>query len=130
MTNCHFQVPGLALLAGQKQPDTIMYAMQNEFGAEGLYLEPSVPMKRWKVTFNDQMRYDTWKDVSTPVSNQCIKLYRDTETDELVPVEIDAVWTSELKHFDFGTDISSTAIARAVAREQWIGKYFDNLKDE
>jgi hypothetical protein len=50
-------------------------------------------------------------------------------TDELVDVELDAIWSTNLVQFDFDTDMSSTAIARAFAREPWSREYFEMLKE-
>ena len=35
-----------------------MYAIENEFGAEGLKFEPVQPMRKWKMSYKGQMRYD------------------------------------------------------------------------
>ena len=50
-------------------------------------------------------------------------------TDELVDVQIDAVWSTSLEQFDFDTDMSTTALSRAIAREPWSREYFDTLKE-
>ncbi len=50
-------------------------------------------------------------------------------TDELIDVELDAIWSTNLRQFDFDTDMSSRAIARAFAREPWSREYFEMLKE-
>ena len=52
------QVPGVGLLLGVQQPDSTWFGTRDEFGAEGLKLEPLEPMRRWRITFNGQMKYD------------------------------------------------------------------------
>lgn len=43
--------------------------------------------------------------------------------------EINGVWSTDLKQFDFDTDMSSTAISRAMSREPWSREYFETLKE-
>lgn len=54
---------------------------------------------------------------------------RRNQTDELVDVELEAIWSTNLKQFDFDTDMSSTAISRAFAREPWSREYFQMLQE-
>lgn len=43
--------------------------------------------------------------------------------------EINGVWSTDLKQFDFDTDMSSMAISRAMSREPWSREYFETLKE-
>lgn len=55
--------------------------------------------------------------------------FRRSESGELVDAEIDGIWSTELPQFDFDSDMSSTAISRAMAREPWSREYFQMLKE-
>lgn len=55
--------------------------------------------------------------------------HRRVQSGELVDVELDAIWSTKLKQFDFDTDMSSMAISRAMAREPWSREYFQTLKE-
>lgn len=54
--NMYSQIPGKGLLCSSKIPDTLLFgAKPLEFGAEGLLLSPTEPMKKWKVIYNEKM---------------------------------------------------------------------------
>lgn len=53
-----YKVPSEGLLTSPKLPDSTMFAVEDEFGAEGLLLEPLLPMRKWKISYKGQMRYD------------------------------------------------------------------------
>jgi hypothetical protein len=58
-----------------------------------------------------------------------VLFYRRLATNELVDVEINAIWSTNLEQFDFDTDMSTTALSRAIAREPWSREYFQTLKE-
>jgi len=103
------RVPEEGLLMFPRLPDSTCYGTEDEFGAEGLKLEPIIPMKKWKISYRGQLKR--------------------ANTNELVDVEMDLAWTSNWKYFDFDTDMSSTALSRSIAREPWSREYFDILKE-
>ena len=79
--------------------------------AEGVHLEPVVPMKRWKVKFEGEMMMKNEGDIITSHK-----------------VRIDAEYSSELEYFDFDSDMDPWTVARAMAREPWSRQYFEGLK--
>ena len=41
-----------------RMPDTTCYATgDDEFAAEGLKLEPIIPMKKWKISYEGKLKY-------------------------------------------------------------------------
>ena len=79
--------------------------------AEGVHLEPVVPMKRWKVKFEGEMMMKNEGDIITSHK-----------------VRIDAEYSSELEYFDFDSDMDPWTVARAMAREPWSRQYFERLQ--
>ena len=79
--------------------------------AEGVRLEPVVPMKKWKVKFDGEMIMKNEGDIITSHK-----------------VRIDAEYNSELEYFDFDSDMDPWTVARAMAREPWSRQYFERLK--
>ena len=75
--------------------------------AEGVHLEPVVPMKRWKVKFEGEMMMKNEGDIITSHK-----------------VKIDAEYNSQLEYFDFDSDMDPWTVARARAREPWSRQYF------
>lgn len=49
-------MPGEGLLKSPKQPDSLMFGTEDEFGAEGLKFEPLEPMRKWKISYKGQLR--------------------------------------------------------------------------
>ncbi len=41
---------------------------------------------------------------------------------------MDLIWTSDEKMFNYDTDMSPSAAARAFAQEEWNTQFFDDLK--
>lgn len=103
------RIPQEGLLLSPKLPDSLMFGTADEFGAEGLKFTLIEPMRKWRIQYQGQLRRDKSK--------------------ELVDVEIDAIWSTQLEQFDFDTDMSTTTLSRAIAREPWSREYFQTLKD-
>lgn len=104
------RVPEEGLLMSPRMPDTTCYATgDDEFAAEGLKLEPIIPMKKWKISYEGKLKR--------------------AGSNELVDVHIDAAWTTNWKYFDFDTDMSSIALSRSMAREPWSREFFEILKE-
>lgn len=52
------KVPGEGLLTSPKFPDSTIFGTEDEFGAEGLKFEPLEPMRKWKMQYKGQLKYD------------------------------------------------------------------------
>ena len=50
------KVPEEGLLMFPRLPDSTCYGTEDEFGAEGLKLEPIIPMKKWKISYRGQLK--------------------------------------------------------------------------
>jgi len=101
----------VGLLKAPKLPDTTLRTDQDmQFSTtDGLLIEPVEPMKSWKITYDGMMELEGG-DVDP------------------VHVQIDLQWKSDLRHFDFDTDVPPVAMARALAKEHWTRAYFEKLK--
>lgn len=110
----YLKVPNTGLLVPASHPDTVTFRAEDEeniFSAGGLSITPLIPMKSWNLQYSGKLRLYNKPD--------------DKERD----VEIDLMWTSELPHFDYDTDMDMMAMAKAFARETWSREYFQQLKD-
>lgn len=47
---------------------------------------------------------------------------------DMVDVELELVWSSELPYFNFDTDMDPLTMAKSMAYEKWDRNYFDMLK--
>ncbi|KAK7107098.1 uncharacterized protein [Littorina saxatilis] len=104
-----FRFSDLGILEIPSMPDTSLYTTEpNTFGAGGLRLEPVVPMKKWKLSYQGKMRSR--------------KLQKE------VKVNFSLDWDSFTTFFDFDTDMHPATMADGIAREQWSREYFDNLE--
>ena len=79
--------------------------------AEGIHLEPVVPMKKWKVKFDGEMMMKNEGSIITSHK-----------------VVIDAEYNSDLEYFDFDSDMLPWTVARAMSREPWSRQYFHRLR--
>ncbi|KAL1518057.1 hypothetical protein ABEB36_001738 [Hypothenemus hampei] len=66
-------------------------------------------MKKWKMSYNGKMRVHG--------------------SEELVDIEFDAEWFSEMPWFFYDVDLPAKMLARSVARETWSKELFENLKE-
>ncbi|XP_023335574.1 uncharacterized protein LOC111706873 [Eurytemora carolleeae] len=104
-------IPGVGLLQYPNHPETAI--QQNESESEGwigggIHLEPVEPLRKWSVRYCGEL------------INVCTKqLYR---------VDLDLVYNTNLKHFDFDSDMNPWTVARAMAREPWSQEYFARLR--
>ena len=78
-------------------------------------MEPTEPMRRWKVRFMGKVRRVTSEAAD------------DGDDDEL-DVEFLGEWSSEDAVFNYDTDMDAGATARAFAREVWNEQYFQDLE--
>lgn len=95
-----------------KVPSTSLYKTEDndEYGAEGLKVTPLVPMKKWKINYDGQM-----KETANPKQTH--------------KVQIDLEWTSNLPYFSFDSDIDILLMAKCMALEPWSREYFQMLKE-
>ncbi|CAL4064911.1 unnamed protein product [Meganyctiphanes norvegica] len=104
------RIPGVGLLELPRMPDTILFGNDEEFSAEGLSLRCVKPMTEWQIKYTGPMKING--DPST-----------------FHNVELDAVWTSRHRYFDFDVDMDVGALSRSMAREPWTSQYFKNLQE-
>ncbi|XP_063239939.1 uncharacterized protein LOC134540860 isoform X1 [Bacillus rossius redtenbacheri] len=108
---CYLMTPNTGLLCSSKLPDTVLFeAQDDQFGAEGVSAAMLQPMRKWRAQFDGDMRSEA-------------------RPGELHRVRIDVTFSSEWPHFNFDTDLHPAVLCRALAREPWSRRYFDNLKN-
>ncbi|XP_046986589.1 uncharacterized protein LOC124556662 isoform X2 [Schistocerca americana] len=109
----YVKVPNVGLLKSPKLPDTMMFRNELErkdkYGAEGLVIAPFQPMRTWELQYKGKMKSST-------------------DENKLFDVEINAVWNSEYRYFDYDTDMDPLCISRAMALETWSREYFQNVR--
>lgn len=102
------RLPNIGLLQMPHQPDTHCKADgENEFSSNGLKIESVEAMKKWKVSYEGNMKLPSGEEVS---------------------VRLSANWEAVMPYFDFDTDIAASAICKAIAQEKWTRDRFDRLK--
>lgn len=95
------------LLMTEKLPSTTLLQKEDEIGhysAEGIYLSPLDPMKKWSIKYSGQMKMES--------NGKCI------------PVILVAHFKTTLKCFNYDRDMSAKSSADAIAREKWSKEYF------
>lgn len=78
------------------------------YATSGIIVKCIQPMRQWSINFDGKM-----------------KLNRQ----HLVDVRMRMQWHNIGEHFDFDTDSSPVAIARAIARESWSAEMFRRLRE-
>lgn len=53
----------------------------------------------------------------------------EADLDQKFRVKLEGDWTSDYPYFLFEADMSTRAVARAIAREKWTKKFFRSLKE-
>ncbi|KAL8588233.1 hypothetical protein ACOMHN_062090 [Nucella lapillus] len=103
-----FRFADLGIMEMVNMPDTSLHTETTDaFAVAGLRLEPVVPMKTWKLTYQGKMR-----------------LRREGRE---VEVAFSLDWHSSTAFFDFDTDMHPATMADGIAREPWSRDYFSNL---
>jgi len=103
------------ILVSPKWPDSTLIQIDDEYkddrnyAVEGIKLTPIIPMRTWKLNYNGKMKFE--KDHSKTFN-----------------VKIDAIWTTNLPHFNFDSEIHPRTVAKAMAMEPWSSEYFKNLE--
>ncbi|XP_045615430.1 uncharacterized protein [Procambarus clarkii] len=107
------KVPGRGLLVSPKHPDTITFRDEKDedkFATGNITIMPESPMKVWRLKFSGKLRP------------------HDQPEGDSVDVKVDLLWTSNLPHFDFDTDMDILTTAKAFANEAWSKEYFTFLR--
>ncbi len=81
---------------------------------QGLHIEPLEPLRRWRVAFHGKVK----KVVDRGVDDD----------NDLLDVAFDGEWQSDEGIFDYDTDLSPSATARAFAKEEWNEQFFQDLQ--
>ncbi|XP_037792800.1 uncharacterized protein LOC119588168 [Penaeus monodon] len=103
-TLVYLKVPGVGLLVAPAHPDTIAFrgaAAEERFEAGGVAIEPEAPMKTWRLRFSGKLRR------------------YDQPEGELFDVKLELLWSSDLPHFDYDSDMDVLTTAKAFALETW-----------
>lgn len=95
------KIPGTALKQTESEKD--------QYAAEGIKLSPIIPMKKWKLEYNGQLKETLNKD----------KVYQ---------VKIDAEFTSDLPIFNFDVDMDNWSLAKSISYEKFSRDYFKILE--
>ncbi|CAG0897914.1 unnamed protein product [Cyprideis torosa] len=102
--------PKKGLMVTPRVPDTKLRSdSRDSFSAEGMKFEPVSPHKEWKLAYDGKLR--------------------STENGELFDVTFDGRWHSTWPIFNYDTDMSAVASARAFAKEPWSRTFFEHLKE-
>lgn len=106
-------LPGDALYSLPKLPDMVHFTTDgseesNEFHGAGFHIYPEESMRRWRIKYDGELR--------------------NTETEELLKVQLDLSFTSSAEHFNYNRDLSSSLIADSIAREAWNDRFYGMLK--
>lgn len=113
-TLVYLRVPGVGLLVAPAHPDTIAFRGaedEQRFEAGGVAIEAETPMKTWRLRFSGKLRR------------------YDQPEGELFDVKLDLLWSSDLPHFDYDSDMDVLTTAKAFALETWTKEYFESLKE-
>ncbi|XP_056639263.1 uncharacterized protein LOC130446813 [Diorhabda sublineata] len=108
--------PDYGVLESEELPDTNLDASvislykQDRYSGGGICITPLKPMKKWKITYKGLMK-------------------QHLNPHNRFRVDLDLDWTSDYQWFFFEVDVPISVIARAIAREEWSPKLFQNLKD-
>lgn len=82
---------------------------ENGFAAEGIKIECTEPMRKWKITFEGHLKAHA-------------------DHTKVYDARLNLEFTSELPYFNFDTDVDPFAMASAMAVEKWSKSYFETLK--
>ncbi|CAC5406724.1 unnamed protein product [Mytilus coruscus] len=105
------EIPGIGRLQHPLHPDTLVSNVSNsEYTAGGVKIEMIEPMKKWKISYNGQLRFEG--------------------TERLVHVQMSLVWQTVSDPFSFDTDMNQSALADAVSRELWTKQFWDALRSK
>ncbi|XP_055903741.1 uncharacterized protein LOC129939666 [Eupeodes corollae] len=100
-------IPNRGLLSSPNLPDMEHFTTDGnteseEFVANGFKIYPTECMRQWKITYNGAVK----------------------QGHKRFDFKFDGIFASQLKHFDYNRDLSSSVIADSVARESWDDQFF------
>ena len=67
---------------------------------------------------------DLWRVLYRLIKSDCAA----GDSAETVNVSFSLDWTAITPHFDFDTDLCSSALASSIAREPWTRRFFNDLR--
>ncbi|XP_075156479.1 uncharacterized protein LOC142229786 [Haematobia irritans] len=102
-------LPDYGRLASPNLPDMLYFTTDGdeestEFKGNGLHISPKKPMKTWNIIYEGPLEQ---------VSER-----------KIFNVKLNLEFSSELRHFDYNRDLSSSLIADATARESWNESFY------
>lgn len=99
------------ILETLRLPGTDLLQKEDEdgFTAEGIKIRCIEPMKKWKITFDEQLKVHDFPQ----------KVYN---------VLLNLEFISDFPYFNYETDIDLYTVASAFALEKWSKSYFEILK--
>lgn len=89
--------------------DLVQKNDEDGFAAEGIKIECTEPMRKWKITFEGQLKAHA-------------------DRTKIYDVRLNFEFTSDLPYINFDTDADPFAMASAMAVEKWSKSYFETLK--
>ena len=106
-----FKIPNLGFFRGTWLPDTVFDASdEGSFsGQNGMSMRPVEPMRSWQLRFKGEAS-------------------RVSDPGDVIEVDLSGMWSSDDGFFDYDTDMSPSATARAFAKEPWTRQYFKDLQ--
>lgn len=112
------EVPEIGVLQHPLHPDTyVINTNGRDYSTGGLKIEMVEPMKMWKVSFDGTLRHGLCNNL-------------ENKGGRLVKVKFSFKWCCNTDPFNFDTDISASAIADAIARENWDQEFWKRLKSK
>ncbi|XP_060065113.1 putative phosphoenolpyruvate synthase [Ylistrum balloti] len=112
------EIPTIGVLQHPLHPDTyVINTNGQKYSAGGLKIEMIEPMKTWKVSFNGTLRHGLCNEL-------------ENKGGKLLQVKFSFKWCCNTDPFSFDTDISASAIADAIARENWDQDFWSRLKSK
>ncbi|KAL5006743.1 hypothetical protein ScPMuIL_015549 [Solemya velum] len=105
-------IPGVGNLQLPLHPDTtVVNTLPDSYNGGGLKIELLEPLRRWKVSFNGQLRCN----------------HGDKE-EEVLYTRFSFIWESVVDPFNYNTDMDISALADAVAREEWSKEFWERVR--
>ncbi|XP_025114920.1 uncharacterized protein LOC112576575 isoform X2 [Pomacea canaliculata] len=112
----HLEIPGVGHLQHPVHPDTaISNTDPNSFTAGGLRFEVIEPLKTWRVSFSGQLRVGL-----------CNSL--ENKPEKFLDTQFSFLWNAFAPPFNYDSDLDSSLLGDAIARERWCREFFNKLQ--